>query len=184
MQRARELDPLEPITYALSSQIAFEARDYAAAIRDGRRATQLAPGFWIGYVILGQVYGQMGETARALEALAAAGRLSGSNSKVLSLKGHLLAKAGRASEAREILRTLESESHDHHVPPYAFALVHAGLGDRDETFRWLERAVDDRDVHLVFLPVDSKWDPYVDDPRFAKVLSRCGFARPAAPVGR
>ena len=45
------------------------------------------------------------------------------------------------------------------VPPYATALVHAGLGERDEVFAWLDRAHDARDAHLVFLTVDPKWDP-------------------------
>jgi serine/threonine-protein kinase len=182
MGRARELDPLEPITHALSSQIDFEARDYTAAEEHARRATQMAPDFWIGYVLLGQAYGQLGETTKAIEALTAAARLSGNNSKSLSLRGHLLAKVGRTSEARAILTTLESRSREHYVPPYALALVHAGLGDRDEVFTWLNRAVDSRDVHLVFLPVDAKWDPYADDPRFGKILTRCGFTRPVPPV--
>ena len=182
MRRARELDPLEPITYALSSQIDFEARDYRAAVEHARKATELAPEFWIGYVMLGQVYGQLGQTKEAVEALTAAARFSGNNSKSLSFEGHLLARAGRTSEARAILKTLEAQSRDHYVPPYALALVHAGLGDRDEVFAWLDRAVDARDVHLVFLPVDAKWDPYVADPRFGKILARCGFSRPAPPV--
>ena len=40
------------------------------------------------------------------------------------------------------------------VPPYALALVHAGLGDADAAFEWLERAYVARDVHLMFLTVD------------------------------
>ena len=54
-------------------------------------------------------------------------------------------------------------------------LVHAGLGEPDAVFAWLERALAKHDVHLVFLPVDSKWDPYRDDPRFQTLLKRCGF---------
>jgi hypothetical protein len=34
-----------------------------------------------------------------------------------------------------------------------------------------------RDVHLVFLPVDAKWDAYRPDPRFTALIDRCGFAR-------
>jgi tetratricopeptide (TPR) repeat protein len=182
-RRARELDPLEPLTHALSSQVDFEARDYTAALEHARRATEIAPDFWIGHVMLGQVYEQMGQTAQALEALTAAARLSGNNSKSLSLEGHLLGNVGRTSEARAILKTLESQSRDRYVPPYAIALVHAGLGDRDEVFTWLNRAVDVRDVHLVFLPVDSKWDPYAADARFGKILARCGFTRPSPATG-
>ena len=59
-----------------------------------------------------------------------AGRLSGGNSKSSSLRGYLLAKTGRTNEAREVLRTLEALCRERYVPPYATALVHAGLGDR------------------------------------------------------
>ena len=59
------------------------------------------------------------------------------------------------------------------------ALVHAGLGEREAVFQWLNRAYDARDVHLIFLPVDPKWDPYRADPRFEALLARCGFTRTA-----
>ena len=61
------------------------------------------------------------------------------------------------------------------MPPYAMALVHAGLGEPDAVFARLDEAYDARDVHLVFLPVDPRWDPYRDDPRFRALLERCGF---------
>ena len=39
-----------------------------------------------------------------------------------------------------MLRTLEAVLHERYVPPYALALVHAGLGERDAVFEWLNRA--------------------------------------------
>jgi hypothetical protein len=124
--------------------------------------------------MLGQAYAQTGETDLALEALSDAARFSGGNSKAISFRGYILAKTGRVGEAREVLRTLESR--EGYVPPYAMALVHAGLGDGDAVFAWLEKAFDAHDIHLIYLPVDAKWDPYRNDPRFAALLARCGFA--------
>ena len=37
-------------------------------------------------------------------------------------------------------------------------------------------ALDARDVHLAFLPVDPKWDQARADARIAATLDRCGFA--------
>ena len=42
-------------------------------------------------------------------------------------------------------------------------------------FGWLERALAVRDVHLMYLTTDPKWDPYRSDPRFVALLARCGF---------
>jgi Flp pilus assembly protein TadD len=83
---------------------------------------------------LGQAYEQLGKPQTALEALNAAGRFSERNSKALSLRGYLLAKLGRADEARAVLRTLEEIARDRYVPPYARALIHAGLGDREAVY--------------------------------------------------
>ena len=63
------------------------------------------------------------------------------------------------------------------------ALVHAGLDERDAVFKWLDRAEVERDVHLMFLPVDAKWDPYRADPHFQALLERCGFT-PHGEQGR
>jgi hypothetical protein len=61
------------------------------------------------------------------------------------------------------------------MPPYAMALVHAGLGERDAVFEWLDKAYAARDVHLIFLPVDVKWDDYRSDPRFEALITICRF---------
>ena len=39
----------------------------------------------------------------------------------------------------------------------------------------LERAYASRDVHLLFLPVDPKWDRFRAQPRFEVLLQQCGF---------
>ena len=175
LRRARELDPLSALTHAMSSQIAFQARDYSAAVEHARQAIVIAPEFWIGHMQSAQAYEQLGNIDRAIEDLARAERFSGSNSKAISLKAYVLAKSGRAAEAREIVRLLEGGSRMRYVPPLTIALVHAGLGDRSAVFEWLERAYAARDVHLIFLTVDPKWDPYRADPRFQALLARCGF---------
>jgi TolB-like protein/DNA-binding winged helix-turn-helix (wHTH) protein/Tfp pilus assembly protein PilF len=185
MARARDLDALDPLAHALSSQVAFQRRDFAAAIRHARQAVLVDSAFWIGYMQLGQAYQQHGQTDLAFEALADAVRLSGGNSKPASLRGYLLARAGRVAEAREVLRLLDERGSARYVPPYAFALVHAGLGDSASVFTWLDKAYRERDVHLMYLTVDAKWDPYRADPRFGALLARCGFTPPSpATAGR
>ena len=68
MRRTRELEPLEPLSYALSAQVAFQAREYHAAVEHARRAILTDSDFWIGYSELGQAYEATGETDLALEA--------------------------------------------------------------------------------------------------------------------
>jgi tetratricopeptide (TPR) repeat protein len=168
--RARELDPLGPMTHAMSSQVAFQARDYRSAFDHARRALAIDSGFWIGHMQVAQALEQLGETSAALNACDEAVRLSAANSKILSTRAHALVKAGRPQEARDVLVALETASRERYVPPYAIALTHAALGEGDEVFTWLERAREARDVHMIFLSTDPKWDSYRMEPRFVDLL--------------
>jgi hypothetical protein len=100
--------------------------------------------------------------------------------KAIGLRGYLFAKLGRTREAREVLNTLEAISREQYIPPYASALVHAGLGEREVVLEWLERAYDAHDVHLVLLVADPKWDAFRADARFLALVERCGFTGGAA----
>jgi TolB-like protein/DNA-binding winged helix-turn-helix (wHTH) protein/Flp pilus assembly protein TadD len=177
MRRARELDPTDPLTYGLSSQVAFQAGHFDRAIEHARRTILLEPQFWIGHIMLAAALDRTGEPELALEALSDAARFSNGNSKVLSLRGYVLAELGRTEAARDVLRDLEAKSREHYVPPYASALVLAGLGDREGMFAALERAFVATDIHLMYLPVDSRWDRYRSDPRFVDLVKRCRFDR-------
>jgi DNA-binding winged helix-turn-helix (wHTH) protein/TolB-like protein len=173
--RARSLDPFSAMVQAISAQIAFQARRNQDAVAHARQALLLLPEFWIAHMQEAQALEQLGQLEPALEAAARAERLSQGNSKPISLNGFLLARAGRETAARAVLARLEQLATTRFVPPYAMALVHAGLGDPDAALASLERAERARDVHLVFLPVDPKWDPLRDDPRFEALLERAGL---------
>ena len=139
-------------------------------MRDARQALVVEPDFWVAYLQLGQAHQQLGRDAHALDALAEAARLSRGNTKPVSITGYTFATLGRLSEARGILESLERRSQEHYVPPYALALVHAGLKDRERMYECLDRAFSARDGHLIYLPVDPKWDVFRNDGRFIELL--------------
>ena len=112
IQRARGLDPFYAMNHAMSSQFAFQARDYAAAVQHARQAIVVDPGFWIGHLALGQAEEQLGRPDAAFAAFQEAARLSSGNTKAMAFRGHVLARLGRGSEARDILKTLESLSRE------------------------------------------------------------------------
>ena len=182
MRRARELEPFAAAEHALSAHVEFAARDFKSALQFARQATALDPQFWIGQFQLAQVYEQLGDHESMLRAVEITERFGKANSKMISLRGYVLAKLGRTTEAREVLHTLETLGEERYVPQYAMALVHAGLGERDAAVQSLERALQARDVNLVFLVIDPKWDPFRRDPRFLDLLNRCGFTSRASTV--
>jgi hypothetical protein len=60
------------------------------------------------------------------------------------------------------------------VPSYWFALVHAGLGERDSALRYLERAYEERSTVLAHLLIDPRLAPLREDSRFLALARRLG----------
>jgi hypothetical protein len=56
-----------------------------------------------------------------------------------------------------------------------FAIVHLGLGERDEAFGWLDKSVDERSSWLAYLAYDPRLDPLRGDTRFARLVERVGL---------
>ena len=174
IRHARELDPMYVMHQSLSSQIAFAARNYSEAVRFARQSLAIDPDFWIARLHLAQVYVELGQYDSAVAELNHPGKF-GVNSKVIALRGYAFARMGRVEAATEALQALLFTSKERYVPPYAMALVYAGLEKYDLALEWLERCFDAHDVHVVFLTIDPKWDPIRGDVRFSGVLQRCGI---------
>ena len=174
MRRARELE-IYGMHYSLSSMIEIHARNPQVAIEFARQATAIAPDLWVGHYHLSHAYELAGELELALESVNIASRLSGGNSKALGTRGYLLAKMGNEREAREVLTGMEAISRERFLPPYGMALTLLGLGEDQRALECLERACEIRDVGLIFLPVDPKWDRLRSNTRLQEVIRRCGF---------
>ena len=170
IDRAVQLDPLWPMTGALKGHILFQARRYPDAVAWLQKTLELDDNFWITQIELGKNYEAEGQYDEALKSFHRARDLSGGISETLSLMGYTYAVSGRRAEAEEMLKELRAMAERTYVPPYHFALLYHGLGDAKETFGWLDRARDERDVHMVFLGVDPKWDDLRGDPRFADLV--------------
>ena len=90
--------------------------------------------------------------------------------------GHVYGRLGRTDEARRLFRELEQLRAQGHAPPIAFAVFHAGLGDIDAAFDWLETAYRIRDGYLFWLAGTPGLDPLHSDARFANLVRRVGVA--------
>ena len=58
------------------------------------------------------------------------------------------------------------------MPAYDIALVHAALGDADQAFQWLDRALAEPSALLGNLRADPVLDPLRGDPRYREAERR------------
>ncbi|MCM3871377.1 MAG: tetratricopeptide repeat protein [Pyrinomonadaceae bacterium] len=171
MDRAHRLDPLSALGGALHGMALYLARRYPEAGEHLRRELEINPNFWLTWIQLGKSYEQMGRYEDALEAFRRADG-SGGPAETQSFIGYTYATSGRKREAEQVLRELAARGERSYLAPYNMAVVYQGLGDKDGALRWLERAYDERDPHMVFLGVEPAWDSLRAEPRFADLMKR------------
>jgi hypothetical protein len=96
--------------------------------------------------------------------------------------GQALAAAGRRDEARAELDRLLKLSRERYVAALDIASVYASLGEKEQSFEWMNRAFEDRSTNLGFLAQEPAFDAMRDDPRFVALIERIGvWKRPLGP---
>ena len=101
-------------------------------------------------------------------------QLSGSP-LVLALLGHAYAASGKTAEARQVLADLNELEDQGYVSTYTVAAIYAALGEKDQAFKLLERAHEERDVWLMNLKVDPVFSKIRSDKRFQNLLTRAAL---------
>jgi serine/threonine-protein kinase len=175
-KHATRLDPVSPAINAYAGWPVYFARRYDQAIQSLLPLTDAHPGFNLAYALLGEAHVQKGDFPRGLPYLEKAHQLD-TMPETFAQLGHAYAKAGRTADARKTLDELERLATQRYVSAYSFALVHTGLGEHDEAFRWLGKVDEDRGEWFAFAGVDPRLDAIRSDPRFASVLRRVRLSR-------
>jgi tetratricopeptide (TPR) repeat protein len=179
MKLAQELDPRSLIINANLSWVYYLAGRNDEAVAQAQKTVSMDPSFAVAHGCLGQAYLAQQEYANALRELQQALALSGNETSFKAELGNAYAVAGKKPEALVILHDLLQMSARQYVSPYSIALVYAGLEQKDEAFRWLDKAYDERSVRLINIEVHPRFASLHSDPRFTALLQRIGL--PHAP---
>jgi eukaryotic-like serine/threonine-protein kinase len=169
--RAVELDPLSLSLQANRALLDYFAGRYGAAERGLREVLTADSTDVLAKWGLALVAEQQGDPARAIAMLEP---IVGSSFLRKSSLGHAYAIAGRPARARGVLAAMREASSRSYVPAYWFAVVHAGLGERDEALRDLERAYEERSTVLAYVLIDPRLASLRDDPRFEALARKLG----------
>jgi serine/threonine-protein kinase len=177
VKRAIELDPLSLVINTDLGNTYYRARRYDEAIDQMRKTVEMDPGFYYVHWNLGSALTAKGNLAAAIEEYLKARALNDDPS-MLGLLAHAYGVAGNKSEAVRIRDQLETLAKQRYVSAYSFALAYLGLGDKQQSLHWLEKAYQDRAGHaLRFIRVDPLLDPLQGDPRFEALAEKIVPAR-------
>ncbi len=149
------------------------AGDEESALAIWTAKMELAPSYYDPHRHLGNYYCEKGETEEAFRELERALELSGGDPYVVADLGYCYATSGRPEAARALLAQLDRT--EGYVSPLTRALIHVGLGSRDEALRWLEIGYEQRAYMMFTINVDPRYELVRPDPRFQDLLRRIGF---------
>jgi TolB-like protein/tetratricopeptide (TPR) repeat protein len=182
IELALESDPQSTFMRAWLLCMYWLKRDYDRAIQQGRVIVDFDPDAPTGYWMLGSVLREQCLFDDAIAAHRRAVELSHGSPLMLGWLGLALGQAGLAAEARVILERLHAISRAAYVPPTSFAWTYLGLGDVDETFAWMNRAVDARDYMMIPIQSYPFLDPVRSDPRYFALLKKMNYDSAGAGI--
>ena len=175
IRKAQELDPLSLIINTAVARILHFSRRFDEAIEQSRRTLELNPQFALGYFDIGVAYAQTERFEEAAAAFGKASELSGDDVSRVNTEATTAAMMGDREKATELFEKLKELSKTQYVSPIVLAILPMLLGDLDEAFGPLEKALADKANALVYLNVEPFFDPLRADPRFAELIKKMGF---------
>jgi len=182
IEEAHNLDPLSPIISANTGLYSYYEHNYDDAIAKYKLTLQSDPDFWVARHYLALAYVQKGMHDEAIAELRklikapASGPISDNvvdaESEASASLGFAYGMAGKQTEARAILNQLDSLSKRRYVSPLYFAIVYAGLKDKDKALEYLNKAFDARHPGLVLIRIEPMFDGLRSDERFKQLIKR------------
>ena len=177
-QRAQALEPFSPLMNQGVGRAYYWLRRYDEAIAQLLKTLEMDPNLSFSQRFLADAYEQSGRYQEAIAAQQKALTSEG-NAELAATMGQIYATAGYHQAIRvvseKMLGQLHARAKQKYVAPTSFAVLYIRLGDKDQAFAWLDKAVEERDGALLHLKVDPSCDSLRSDPRYASLLRRIGL---------
>lgn len=169
---SQALDPLSAYNDTTAGWTFYCARKYEEAAKQCQKALELAPNFDGAHACQGYSYLGRGLYHQAINEFQKALNLSNGDAVRAVWLGRAYAQAGERANALKILTQLQDQFKLTYIPPYFIATLYVALGDKDQSFVWLDKAYAQRDLYLAWIKFDPAVDPLRSDPRFQELQQR------------
>ena len=172
VKKSMELDPFAR-PYALAAAY-MDVRQYAAAVSEARIRLETYPGDPGLHDVLGDAYRRQGLWQEAVREWATSSELSGDKKSAEDLRRHFHGGDTKAM-VRWQLSDLKKKSVSQYVSPVFLALLHAELGQREETLSLLEEGYRQHSPQLLWIQCDPAYDFLHEDERYRSIIRKVGL---------
>jgi eukaryotic-like serine/threonine-protein kinase len=169
---ARDIDPRSLIINANVGWCYYLGDDPERAIEEEKNTLRIDPGFIVAHGYLGQAYLQKKMYEQAVEEFRSTLSLSPGDMARKADLGGAYAQAGNTAQLQEILQEFLHAPAGTYISPYTWAILYAGMGRKQETLVWLDKAFAERNARLVNLAVHPQFAFLRGDAGFENLLAR------------
>jgi len=177
MKIARELDPLSTRINADLGMAYLSAGKFDEAIQQEKITLELNPKASGAFWIRGMAYQQKKMFSEAIKDYQHALELAPGDANYLAALGHVYASSGNTSAARKVLDTLFVENKSVPVSPFFFALIYAGLNDKDKALEWLQKAYEEKSGSVRYLKMEPRLQNLRNEPRYIELMKKIGLEK-------
>ena len=167
---AHELDPLGIGPSNLLGMTYYFQRDYDKSLEQFQRSLEINPTSPIAHFDLFYVYVGKASYDRAVAELQQEFKLEG-RAKEAAAIGDSYGRAGFKAALQTMIQ-IEKNSSNQDYDPFSIAAGYSLLGEKDQAFVWLDRAIDARSGFMIPIKIDPVWDNIRSDPRFQEAVRR------------
>ena len=177
LRRAIELDPLNLQYQSNFGQVLANAGQTEVALEQLKKTLEMDPNFAYAHVELRNIYRDMGKYDLSLEEWKEASTLNNDHEEITIAAGtaEVYAKSGtKAALAREIELRKELAKR-RYVDPTEIAYLYALLGDKEQTFAWLDKARAEKTAGLEPVKIVHALEQWHSDARYVALLKELGL---------
>jgi TolB-like protein/tetratricopeptide (TPR) repeat protein len=177
INRAHQLDPLSPIISANFGAVYLSAKQYDEALGACKKVADENPTFAQTHACLVGAYWGKRMYLQVIQEWKSYAQFAGdlNESDFASALEQGFHSAGWKGALTKGIETRQSQRKTGYSSAYVIAALYADLGDKDQAFRWLNTAYQERDTYLLGLKTDFLLDPLRSDPRFAELVRKVGL---------
>ena len=169
--KAQELDPLSAQISIMLEWSFSNNNQYDDVIAQHDITQRLSPGLVYSDSFYGSALAGKGLYDEAIRAFEKAEKIMG---HVSPGKGVTFALMGRMDEALEVARELKANFDETYIAPEYIAMVYAAVGDKERTYYWLERGLEEHSAGVMLLRGQA-FSTLHGEQRFNEILKRVGL---------
>ncbi len=174
---AEELNPFDIGIHDCAAEIYRGANDLESAINECKKELEIDPRFFPAYIKLGKIYLQKSIFGEGVSMMQKAVEISDGSTIARAYLAYAYGVSGNNDMAEAIINELIEISEKKYVSAFNIAVAYSGLGNKEATIHWLEKAFDQRAGGLFKINVDQIFKTLRDEPRFQALVRKLGLSQ-------